>query len=119
LVGSQESLKAMIGTLVQDQKKEIRSFETAIRMYKLSNYLPEKAISGKTSRSRSAGRAVSRIVSARWMLPSTSPTVGANCKQPILIMKLDNHNFLVGLGSHSAVQPVVKKPASVSNTDEK
>ena len=48
--------------------------------------LPEKAISGRTRRSRlsnSRGSALLRTESARFRLFATSPTCGANCRQPI------------------------------------
>lgn len=48
--------------------------------------VPEKANSGRTKRSRCSGSAVSRMLSARLRLLSTSPTRGANCRHPIIIL---------------------------------
>ena len=50
--------------------------------------LPVKANSGRTSRSRSLGSARLRTASALFKLLLTSPTCGANCRQPILILSL-------------------------------
>ena len=51
-----------------------------------TRHLPEKAISGRTRRSRlsnSRGSALLRTESARFRLFETSPTFGANCRHPI------------------------------------
>ena len=48
--------------------------------------LPENASSGKTRRSISWGSALERTASARFRLLLTSPSCGANCKQPMRIV---------------------------------
>lgn len=59
---------------------------SALSIWVRERNIPENAISGRMRRSKLSGFALERTASARFRLLSTSPTWGANCKQPMRIL---------------------------------